>query len=136
MENSQVKLPKATYFDSRIDCRITNPAMFRAAIQLPLNGAAMLPLNRPVYVSLRIRPDRVGRPVRVYNSAAVRVKTVCSAAFVMPSPSLNTVKLPTCGEIASAKLPLNGAAYSAYRGKQPDGYERNDFNEIKKGERK
>jgi hypothetical protein len=35
-----------------------------------------------------------------------------------------------------AKLPLNGAAYSSYRGKQPDGYERNDFNEIKKGERK
>jgi hypothetical protein len=25
---------------------------------------------------------------------------------------------------------------SLYRGKQPDGYERNDFNEIKKGERK
>jgi hypothetical protein len=41
MENSKVKLPKAAYFDSRIECRIANPAMFQAAMQLPLNPAYM-----------------------------------------------------------------------------------------------
>jgi hypothetical protein len=40
MENSKVKLPKARYFDSRIECRIANPAMFQAAMQLPLNRTA------------------------------------------------------------------------------------------------
>jgi hypothetical protein len=29
MENSKVKISKATYFNSRIECRIANPAMFQ-----------------------------------------------------------------------------------------------------------
>ncbi|MDR1171423.1 MAG: hypothetical protein LBL24_03100, partial [Bacteroidales bacterium] len=54
MENSQVKLPKAAYFDSRIDCRIANPAMFRAAIQLPLNDAACFAYRGGVMKTLKI----------------------------------------------------------------------------------
>jgi hypothetical protein len=40
MENSKEKLPDVKCFASGIDFRITNPDMFRAAMQLPLNCTA------------------------------------------------------------------------------------------------